>query len=249
MPEMRRHGAILELEIVLEHRQQMFLEAHHQRVHPGIEDHVGAFETHLRSVARRKILHMHRRGDHRAGNAQTLGNMPLHLRAQHQLGLQFRDLGLDLEIIVGDQRLDAVKRGGVANFAAEFAAVGAKPDHLEAELVRGDPCGGDGVGRIAEDEDALAGKVGRIDRARIPRQPCRRPASVAVGIDARKLCDFRDEFAGRRDADRNGLGRRLPEGALQPGRGLPGDLRIEHHVEIGIAQSARDRPASHPSAP
>jgi hypothetical protein len=32
-----------------------------------------------------------------------------HLRAQHQLGLQLGDAGLDLEVVVGDQRLDAVE--------------------------------------------------------------------------------------------------------------------------------------------
>ena len=70
--------------------------------------HVGAFEAHLRRVARREILHMHRRRDHRAGNAQPLGDVALHLRAEHQLGLQLGDRRLDLEIVVGDQRLDAV---------------------------------------------------------------------------------------------------------------------------------------------
>jgi hypothetical protein len=35
---------------------------------------------------------------------QALGDMPLHLRAEHQLRLQLGDLGFDLEIIVGDQR-------------------------------------------------------------------------------------------------------------------------------------------------
>ena len=133
-------------------------------MNPGIEDDVGAFETHLRRVARRKILHMHRRRDHGAGNAKPLGDMALHLRAQHQFGLQFRDPGFDLEVVVGDQRLDPVEFGCLANVTAEFAAVGADPDHLEAELVGCDAGRGNRVGGIAEDEDPLAGQIGRIHR-------------------------------------------------------------------------------------
>jgi hypothetical protein len=61
---------------------------------------------------------MHRRRDHRAGNAQALGDVALHLRAEHQFGLQLGDPRLDLEIVVGDQRLDAVELGGLAHLAA-----------------------------------------------------------------------------------------------------------------------------------
>lgn len=43
--QMRRHSAVLEFEIVLEHRQQMFFQAHHQRMHPGIEDDVRALDS------------------------------------------------------------------------------------------------------------------------------------------------------------------------------------------------------------
>ena len=53
--------------------------------------HVGALEAHLRRVARREVLHVHRRRDHRAGHAQALGDVALHLRAEHQLGLQLGD--------------------------------------------------------------------------------------------------------------------------------------------------------------
>ena len=133
---MRRRGAIVEFEILAEHRQQMLLQAHHQRMHPGVEEHVGAFEPHLRRIARREILHMHRRRDHRAGNAEPLGDVPLHLRAEHQFGLQLGDLRLDFQIVVGDQRLDAVALGGLAHLAGEFAAVGAEADDGEAELLR-----------------------------------------------------------------------------------------------------------------
>ena len=52
------------------------------------------------------------RGDHRAGNAQTLADMALHLGAEDHLGLKLFDGALDLEIVVGDQRLDADLLGG-----------------------------------------------------------------------------------------------------------------------------------------
>ena len=108
--QVRGRGAVVELEVVAEHVEQVLLEPHHQRMDPGVEDDVGAFEAHLRRVARREVLHVHRRRDHRAGDAQPLGDVALHLRAEHQLGLQLGDLRLDLEVVVGDQRLDAVAR-------------------------------------------------------------------------------------------------------------------------------------------
>jgi hypothetical protein len=76
----------MELEVAAEHAQQVFFQPHHQRMHPGVEEHVGALEAHLRRMARREVLHVHRRRDHRAGQAQALGDVALHLRAQHQLG-------------------------------------------------------------------------------------------------------------------------------------------------------------------
>ena len=101
--QMRGRGAVVEFGVVAEHREQMLLEPHHQRMDPGVEDHIGAFEAHLRRIAGGEILHMHRRGDHRAGNAEPLGDMALHLRAEHEFGLQFGDFGFDVEIIVGDR--------------------------------------------------------------------------------------------------------------------------------------------------
>ena len=123
---MRRCGVAVELEVLAEHPEQMLLQAHHQRMDPGVEEDVRALEAHLRRVARREVLHVDRGRDHRAGDAQPLGDVALHLRAQHQLGLQLGDLGLDLEIVVGDQRLDAVALGGLAHLAGELAAVGAE---------------------------------------------------------------------------------------------------------------------------
>jgi hypothetical protein len=42
---------------------------------------------------------------------------------------------LDLEVVVGDQRLDAELFGRGADVAGELAAVGAEADDLEAELL------------------------------------------------------------------------------------------------------------------
>ena len=95
----RRH-TIAEFEILTEHAEQMFFEPHHQRMHPGIEDDIGTFKTHLRRIARGEILHMHRRGNHGAGHAKLLGNMAFHLRAKHQFGLQRGDAFFDFQVIV-----------------------------------------------------------------------------------------------------------------------------------------------------
>ena len=56
-------------------------------------------------------------------------------------GLRFGHLGLDLEVVVADQRLDAVQRRGLAQLARELAAVGAEAHHREAEFARGDTGG------------------------------------------------------------------------------------------------------------
>ena len=77
---------------------------------------------------------MDRRRDHGAGNVEPLGDMALHLRAEHQFGLQLGDLGLDFEIVVGDQRLSAARLGGLAHFSREFPRVGPEADDLEAEF-------------------------------------------------------------------------------------------------------------------
>jgi hypothetical protein len=45
-----------------------------------------------------------------------------------------------------------------------------------------------------------------------------------------------NEFARRARADRNGLCRRLAETAVQPLRGRRRNLRVQHHIEIGLAQ-------------
>ena len=85
--------------------------------------------------------------------------MPFHLRAENEFRLQFGDPRLDFQIVVGDQRLDAVPGGRVTDFARELPRVGAESDDREAKFFRCDPGGCDGVAGIAKDENPLAGQV------------------------------------------------------------------------------------------
>ena len=129
---MRRRGAVLELGIIPEHRQEMFLEPHHQGMNPSVEYDVGALETHLRGIASGKVLDVNRRGNDGARNAEPFRDVAFHLRAEHQLRLKFADLRFDVEIVVGDQGLDPMQLRGLANLAREFTGIGAEADDLEA---------------------------------------------------------------------------------------------------------------------
>ena len=162
--------AVHEFEVVAEHADQVLLQAHHQRVHPAVENHIRPLPAHLGGIAGGHILHMQRCADHGAGDAQPLGAVALHLGAEHQLGSRFRHGFLHGEIVVADQGLQAQLLRGGAHLAGQLTAVGAQAHHLEAQLAAGDAGGGDGVGAIPEDEHALAGEVGGIHRARIPGQ-------------------------------------------------------------------------------
>ena len=175
-------------------------------------------------------------GNHRAGHAQALGDMALHLGAQHQLHLQLGDLRLDVEIVVGDQRLDPIELGGLAHLAGEFAGVSAEPHDLEAQLRLRDARGGDGVAGVAEHEDALAREIGGIHRARVPGQTRGLFRQKRRGVDARERSDFRDEIPRGADADGDHLGEGLAMGLFEILGGAVRDFGIEHHVEIGVAE-------------
>ena len=110
----------MEFEIVLEHAEQVLLQAHHERVNPGVEEHIGALVAHLWGVAGWEILDVHGGGDDCAGHAEPLGNVPLHLRAEHQVGCECGDGGLHLEVVVGDEGLQAMGCGCGANLAGQF---------------------------------------------------------------------------------------------------------------------------------
>ena len=213
----------------------MFFQAHHQRVHPGVEEHVGAFKTHLRCIPGGEVLHMHRGRNHRAGDALALGDVALHLCAQDQLGLQRVDLGFNFEVVVGDQGFDAVAFGAFAHFAGKFAAVCAHAHHLKTHLLAGDAGRGHHMRGVTKNIDPLAGQVGRVDRLGVPVGVC--VARVLCGLgQAGQRADFGDEVACGVAAQGHGLGVRLVKLALQPLRSGQANFGVEHHVEVGLGQ-------------
>ena len=122
---------------------------------------------HLGRVAGREVLDMDGRGDDSAGDAQALGDVALHLRSQHQLGLRGDDGVLDDEMIVGDQRLDALFQGPRRAAHGQIRGCRCQARRTsKASSSRAMRAAGDGVGGIAEDEDALArsGRVESMDR-------------------------------------------------------------------------------------
>ena len=153
-----------------EHADQVLLQAHHQRVHPGIKDHVGPLPTHLGRIAGRHILHMQRRADHGAGDAQALGAVALHLGTQHQFRCRCRHRRLHGEVIVCDQGLQAQPSRRRPHLPGQLPAVGTQTHHLETQLLAGDAGCGDGVGGVSENEYPLGREVGGIHRAGIPGQ-------------------------------------------------------------------------------
>ena len=240
--------AIHELEVVTEHADQMFLQAHHQRMHPAVEDHIGPLPTHLRRIAGRHVLHVQRRADHGTGDAEALGAVALHLGAEHQLR---RCLGHRLfhrQVVVADQRLQPQLLGHRPHLPRQLAAVGAQAHHLEAELLTGDAGGGDGMGGVAKDEHPLAGEIGGIHRAGIPGQTgalfCFPPGlATGGGLQAQQLVKFVEECCGGADADRHGLHRRHAEAALQPAANRAGQLRIKADVGVGVGDAPQVRRA------
>ena len=89
--------------------------------------------------------------------------------------------------------------------AGQFAVVAAQAHDLEAHLVARDAGGGVHMGGVAEEEDALAGQIGAVDRCATTRAGAggfRRPSAATPAICGH----FGDEIAGGADADRHGLG-------------------------------------------
>jgi hypothetical protein len=231
----------VELEVVAEHVEQVLLESHHQRVHPRVEQHVGALPPDLRRVAGRHVLHVDGRRDHRAGDAQALGRVALHLRAEHELGGGGGDARLDVQVVVAHERLDPVLLPGGAHLPRELAAVGAESDECEPELLDGHARGRARVRRVAEHEHTLAGQVRRVHRARVPRQP-RRVGRRHRRLDPGGHGDLAQEVAGRAHADRHRAHHGQPERALDPRARRPGHLgRVAHHeVALGDAPQVVD---------
>ena len=235
---MRRRGVFVKLGVAAKHADQVLFEPHHQGMDPGVEQHIGALETHLRAVAGGEILHVHGRRNDGTGQAQALGDVPLHLGAQHQFGLQVADALLDLEVVVGDERLAAVLLGCIAHLASEFAAVGAQPHDLKPHLLRSHPGRGHHVRGVSEDEHALARQIGRVNRAGVP---------ASTGLFAQighlrqtgQSCHLGHEVLRGMHADWHHPGKRLLELALQPQRGAHAGFGVEHDVEIGLVQAGQ----------
>ncbi len=82
----------------------------------------------------------------------------------------------------------------------------------------------------------LAGQVGRVDRARIPRQARRVGGDDRLDVEAGDAADLADEVDRRAIAHRHGADGRLLERLFQPARGGVGGLGIEHDVEVGRAE-------------
>ena len=81
--EVRWRCAFMELKVFPEHPEKVLFETHHERMNPGVEKHICAFETHLRGVARGEILDVNWRRNYRARHSETLCDVPLHLGAEH----------------------------------------------------------------------------------------------------------------------------------------------------------------------
>ena len=140
-------------------------------MHPGVENHIGAFPSHLRAVASRNVLHMHRRTDHGARDSQSLGAVSFHLGSKHQLGSGVGHGRLDLEIVIADQGFKAKFLGSRTDRPRHLAAVGAKANHFESKLLTADASCRQGVTAVAKNEHPLTCEVGGINGFRIPGKP------------------------------------------------------------------------------
>ena len=227
----------MKLSIVAEHMDEMFFQAHHQRMNPGIEDHIRAFKAHLRRVTRGEILHMDGGRNHGTRQTQALGDMPLHLRAEDQLRMKLGDTRLDIEIIIGNQRLDPKPRGSLANLPGIFARIGADANHIKSELAAGYPFGSQHMRRVAKNKHAFAGQIGRVNRLRIPWQTAGLVAQKLCRLNTCKTANFRNKIS--RCADADGYNRRhwLRAILLKPPTRILGDIWIENHIKRCIAQT------------
>ncbi len=173
--------------------------------------------------------------DHRAADPQPLADMAFHLGAEDQFRRRLLDGALDVEVIVGDQRLEAQRLGGGAHRARHLAVVAAQADDLEPHLLGRDPGRRDGMAAVAEDEYPLAGQVGAVDAGRIPRQP--EPRGIEPRRHPGQPRDLGHEVARRADADRHDPGVGLAQRPLHPAAGGLAGFGIHQHVEMRRAEA------------
>jgi len=139
-------------------------------------------------------------------------------------------------MIVGDQRLDAIKFRCSTNIAGIFAVVAAEADNLKAQLLAGDTGCGDSVGTISEDEHPLAREIVRVDRTAPPRQTRQPLFQHGFRIDTGQFGHFTDKILGRTDADWHGAHGWLTEFPFQIVRRKITRFRIQNNIEIGLTQ-------------
>ena len=189
---------------------------------------------------------MHGGRDHRARDTHALGDVPFHLRAQHEFRIGGGHGLFHFQVIVADHRFYAQLGGRIAHIAGALAAVGAQAHHFKAHGFGGDARRRQGVGGIAEDEDALAREVGGVDRTGIPRRARlrgRQPGHAGVlvaqhgpRVHTRQRRHLGDEVARGVHADGYDLRIRHAKSTLQPLRRGTRNLRVEVDIETGVWQ-------------
>ena len=94
--------------------------------------------------------------------------------------------------------------------------------------------GGNCVGRIAEDKDALAGQVGGIDRSGVPREP--QAAVVGIGVENLRLAR---EYAHHARTLVRGIDREVGAEGAEQGNEQHGQCNPAFASAQGAAQDAQ----------
>ena len=173
---------------------------------------------------------MHRGGNHRAGNAQTLTDVAFHLGAKDHLGLEGGNRRFNLKIVVGNQGLDTVLFSQSADWPGHFTVKATKPDNLKPHLIASDAGGGGHMGAVTKQEHPLASQIGAIDRTCPPRQAqaCR----ICAGRQAGDSGHFGNEIMRGSYADRDAFGIGLLKLTFEPAGSAFGVFWIHQHVEM-----------------
>ena len=183
-------------------------------------------------------------GDHRTGDTKTLGNVPLHLRAQYQFGLQLSDCSLDREIVIGNERFEAIFSGQCPNIAGALAAVGTQPNDFKPHFVARHPRSRNSVGAIGKNKYPLAGEVCGVNGTAVPREPTFTDR-VGINVEAQNLRHLGNEISGCPPTQRYRLNRWLFKLTSQPITGQIAHLgrQIDIGVCVGNAQQVMGRRA------
>ena len=140
--------------------------------------------------------------------------MALHLRAQDQFGLQFGNARFDFQIVVADQRFDAVKFGSFTHFTRKLTAVGTYANDGKAHFLGGHLGGGNSMGRVTKHKNTLARQVSGVDRACVPCGTGVSFGQSCVGVESGQLGYFPNEGTRGTATNWNNFGERLTKIAL-----------------------------------